>query len=114
MAYSIDLRKKVMEFLGRGHSQREARKVFGICLDTVNKWHVRYQQTGSLDNKYPSSRRRKLDPEKLIAYVSEHPDAYSQEIGDAFGCSDVAVLKALKRFGITRKKRLNATRNKTL
>ena len=114
MAYSIDLRKKVMEFLGRGHSQREAQKVFGICLATVNQWHRRYQQTGNLENNYPCRRRRKLDPEKLIAYVNEHPDAYSQEIGDAFGCSDVAVLKAFKRFGITRKKRLTATRNKTL
>ena len=89
-----------MEYLGKGHSQRDAKKVFGISLYAVNRWHRQYQGTGSLENNYPSHRRRKLDREKLMAYVNEHPDAYSQEIGDAFGCSDVAVLKAFKRFGI--------------
>ena len=49
----------------------------------------------------------------LIDY-NEHPDAYLKEIGEVFGCSDVAVLYAFKRLGITRKKRLNATKNKTL
>jgi transposase len=113
MAYSIDLRKKVMEYLGKGHSQREAREIFGICFSTINDWLRQYQETGSLENNYPPRRRRKLDPEKLIAYVEEHPDAYTYEIGEVFGCSDVAVLKALKRLGITRKKRRNAIRNKT-
>jgi Transposase and inactivated derivatives len=113
MAYSIDLRKKVIEYLGRGNSQRQAQQVFGICLVTINQWHRQYQDTGSLGTNYPCRRRRKLDLEKLISYVKEHPDAYLQEIGDAFGCSNVAVFNAFKRLGITRKKRRNATRNKT-
>ena len=69
MAYSTDLRKKVMDYLGKGHSQRQAKKVFGISLYTVNKWHRQYLDTGSLENKYPSRRVRKLVPEKLIVYV---------------------------------------------
>ena len=113
MAYSIDLRKKVIGFLLKGHSQREAQKVFGVGLSAVNRWHQQYQRSGNLNDK-PSCRRfKKLDPEKLQAYIAEHSDAYLQEIGDAFGCSDTAVLKALKRLGITRKKRQTATRNKT-
>ena len=114
MAYSTDLRKKVMEYLGRGHSQREAKKVFGVGLSAINSWHQQYQATGSLKPKYPRSRNRKLDIKNLQAYVNEHPDAYLKEIGEFFDCSDVAVFYALRRFGITRKKRLNATRNKTL
>ena len=113
MAYSTDLRKKVMEFVAQGNSQRHAHKVFGLARATVNKWHRQYQETGSLENSYPSRRHRKLDPEKLLVYVQEHPDAYFHEMGQAFGCSGVAVFKALKRLGITRKKRPNATRNKT-
>jgi len=114
MAYSTDLRKKVMEYLGKGHSQRDAKKVFGVGLSAINRWHQQYQATGSLNTNYPRSRKRKLDMKKLQAYVNEHPDAYLKEIGEVFGCSDVAVLYAFKRLGITRKKRLNATKNKTL
>jgi transposase len=48
---------------------------------------------------------KKLDPIKLREYVSDHPDAYLQEIADVFGCVESAVRKALKRLKITRKKR---------
>jgi hypothetical protein len=65
-----------------------------------------------LEDKKPLRTFKKLDPEKLKAYVAEHPDAYLQEIGDAFGCSDTAVMKALKRLGITRKKRRSGTWSK--
>jgi len=101
-----------MEYLARGHSQRAAAEVFGINPETVNQWHQKYRKTGSLEKKPHHRTFRKLDPEKLRAYVAEHPDAYLQEIGDAFGCSDTAVLKAFKRLGITRKKRRNGTASK--
>jgi len=95
---------KVMEYIEAGHSQREARDTFHISLAAVNRWSQRYQSTGKVEDKKPCRTFKKLDPEKLKAYVQEHPDAYLQEIGDAFGCSDTAVLKAFKRLGITRKK----------
>lgn len=88
----------------KGHSQREAQRIFGINLVTVNKWSQQYQKTGDLKKKAHSRSFKKLDPEKLMVYVNEHPDAYLKEIGEAFGCSDTAVLKAFRRLGITRKK----------
>lgn len=112
MAYSVDLRKKVIEFLGSGHSQREAQEVFGIGLSAVNRWHQKHQKTGSLNDKPHCRKFRKLDPEKLRAYVDEHPDAYLKEIGEVFGCSGVAVFKAFKRLGITRKKNQTVPRAK--
>jgi transposase len=111
MAYSKDFRKKVNEYLDAGHTQREARETYGICMATINRWRKKYK-AGDLSDKPVVRSFRKLDPEKLNAYVSEHPDAYLQEIGDAFGCSDTAVLKAFRRLGITRKKRRYATANK--
>ena len=104
MAYSEDLRKKAIEYLAKGHSQREAQRVYGIGLSAINKWHQKYQKTGELKDPPPRRSFRKLDPEKLKAYVNEHPDAYLKEIGEAFNCSDTAVLKALRQLGITRKK----------
>lgn len=112
MAYSEDLRKKVIEYLAKGHSQREAHRVFGISLWAVNKWHQKYQKTGELKDNPPRRNFKKLDPEKLKAYVNEHPDAYLKEIGEAFCCSDTAVLKAFRRLGITRKKNETIQRTK--
>jgi len=41
----------------------------------------------------------------LEKYVDEHPDAFLSEIATHFGCSDMAVSKALRKLKITRKKR---------
>ncbi len=57
---------------------------------------------------------KKLDPEKLEQYVKDNPDAYLREIASIFKCSETAVSKALKRPKITRKKRPNTIKNKTL
>jgi transposase len=113
MAYSKDLRKKAIAYIEAGHTQREARDVFHISLTAINRWNQLYKSTGELEDKKPWRTFKKLDPAKLKDYVEEHPDAYLQEIGDAFGCSDTAVLKAFKRLGITRKKRRSATVSKT-
>lgn len=112
MAYSKDLRKKVIVYLEDGHSQREAGKTFHINTETVNRWHQLYQKTG--DVKDPSPRRtfKKLDPQKLRTYIEEHPDAYLKEIGAAFGCTDTSVAQALKKLNITRKKRAKGIGNR--
>jgi len=113
MAYSKDLLKKTIEYLKEGHTQREARDSFNISLSTVNKWHQQYEQTGKMEDKKPCRKAKKLEPEKLTAYVEAHPDAYLKEIGKAFDCSDTAVRKAFKRLGITRKKRQSDIKSKT-
>ena len=114
MSYSKDLREKVIVYLCEGHTQREARDTFHISLTAINRWNQQYTKTGELVDKKPFRTFKKLDPEKLKAYVKEHPDAYLQEIGDAFGCSDTAVMKAFQRLGISRKKRQSGTANKNL
>ena len=114
MAYSEDLKQKAVNCIGRGKSQREVAKLFGLSLDTVNKWWQKYRDTGDLKNKPPQPRPfKKIDPEKLRAHITEHPDAYLAEIAEVFNCSDTAVGKALNRLGITRKKRRGATGSKT-
>jgi len=105
MAYSEDLRKKVLEYLEEGHTQGSAKKVFKIGLTTIKRWKKQYEETGSLAKKTLKRSFRKLDPEKLSVYVKEHPDAYLREIGKVFGCTDDAVRLALIKLNITRKKR---------
>ena len=112
MGYSIDFRKKLLEYLGRGHTMREAREVFGVGLDTINRWVQMFKRTGELKGKVPFRPFKKLDPEKLETYVEEHPDAYLGEIGEAFGRNESAVRKAFQRLRITRKKKLKGSVSK--
>jgi transposase len=111
MAYSEDLRKKVIDHLSEGHTQVSTAQVFKIGLSTVKEWQRLYAETGSLAKRPLNRSFKKLDPVKLTAYVKEHPDAYLREIGDAFGCTDDAVRLALIKLGITRKKRRRYTKN---
>jgi len=105
MTYSKDLRMKVIRFLDQGGSMREAQRAFNISLATVNRWRQKFRRTGGVAVAPRRSGFRKLDPDKLRAYVGAHPDAYLTEIGDAFGCSGPAVMKAFRRLGITRGKK---------
>ena len=101
-----------MEYLDRGNSQRKTRETFHISMATINKWRRKYEQTGEIKDAPARRKHKKLPPEALRTYVEEHPDAYLKEIGEAFGCSDTAVQKALRRLNITRKKRVSDTGNK--
>ena len=112
MSYSEDLRGKVIRYLEEGNTQREASKAFHINTETVNRWHQRYEKTGEVKDAPPRRKFRKLDPEKLKTYVKAHPDGYLKEIGEVFGCTDMAVFYAFKRMGITRKKRGRDTKSK--
>lgn len=113
MSYSEDFRKRVNEYLDEGHTWAQARETFKISMTAINSWRQKYKKTGEVKDAPPRRKAfKKLDPEKLKAYVQEHPDAYLKEIGEAFGCSDTAVLKAFKRLNITRKKRVSDIGNK--
>jgi len=113
MAYSEDLRKKVIGHLEEGNTQESAKAVFKIGLTTIKRWQKQYKDTGSLAKKELHRSFKKLDPEKLSVYVKEHPDAYLREIAEVFGCTDDAVRLALIKLKITRKKRPRCTKNVT-
>ena len=104
MSYSKDLRERVVKYRLSGHTIKETSEVFGIGMYSVSQWVKKYKETGDLSNKPLNRGFKKIDPEKLKEYISEHPDAYQKEIAIIFGCSATAVGKALKNLGITRKK----------
>ena len=104
MAYEERYRRRVMEYLKEGHSYRQAQEVFKVGIATMVEWKKRLVETGSLARKPLNRRFKKIDPEKLEAYVNEHPDAYLREMAEVFHCSVNSVNKALKKLQITRKK----------
>ena len=97
-----------------GHTLIETGKIFKVGKSTVSAWVKKKKETGDLSNKPLNRSFKKIDPEKLKAYVKEHPDETQKEMAEAFGCCNQAIIKALKRCGITRKKRQHATKNRIL
>ena len=105
MAYSIDTRKIVLDYLAKGHTQEEANKELGVSVSSITKWRRMLRETGNLEDKEPQRKPRKLHDAELKAYIAANPDAYFTEIAEHFKCSDEGVRKACKRLGITRKRK---------
>ena len=104
MSYDIKFRQRAIEYWNAGHSKQETAEVFKVDPSTLQKWKSRLKETGTLEPKQRRETWRKIDPAKLETFIAENPDAYLREIADAFACSDVAVMKALRRLKISRKK----------
>ena len=112
MSYSKEFRERTIEYRQSGHTLEETHQVFKVAKSTIQEWEKQLKETGNLEKKPLHRSYRKIDPEKLKAYVAEHPDAYQSEMAEAFGCSESGIRDALRRYKITRKKRRLATRNK--
>ena len=53
MSYSVDLRKKVVEFIERNRNMLEASRVFVINYNTVRKWFIVYKEDNRMEAKEP-------------------------------------------------------------
>ena len=69
------------------------------------------KNTGTLEDKSPQVKFKKVDPARLSRYIEEHPDAYLKEIASEFNCSAPAIFLALKKLKITLKKDQSLSRN---
>ena len=114
MSYPIIFRKRTIEYRKSGHTLKETSKTFKVSISTIEEWEKKLKESGNLEKKVLNRPHKKIAPEKLKAYVEEHPDAYQREMAEKFDCSVTAIQKALKRLGITRKKRQRTTRSRIL
>ena len=104
MSYSKKYRERTIEYRQAGHTLEETHQTFKVSRSTIQEWEKQLKETGDLGKKELHRGFRKIDPEKLKAYVGEHPDAYQSEMAEAFGCSESGIRDALQRHKITRKK----------
>jgi transposase len=72
---------------------------FGVRKSSVSRWAKRLEPC--LTRKKPAT---KINPDRLIRDVEQHPDAYQHERAERFGCSQRGICEALKRLKISRKK----------
>ena len=112
MSYPKKYRERTIEYRQAGHTLEETHQIFKVSRSTIQIWEKQLKETGDLGQKELHRSFRKIDPEKLKAYVAEHPDAYQSEMAKAFGCSESGIRDALRRHKITRKKRQSSIRSR--
>ena len=103
MAYSIDLREKVLKYREK-HSLRKTHKTFGISITTILDWERLQKENGNLEKRPLCRSYKKINPIELAAFIVDKPDSYLHEIASHFNCSVNAVSLALEKQSITLKK----------
>jgi transposase len=101
MSYSIDLRKRVVDYVENGGRIAQAAVLFKVGRATIYRWLGR----SDLQPTKIKRRKRKLDWQALEKDVKENPDARLIDRAKKFGTRPSAICYALKEMKITRKKR---------
>jgi transposase len=112
-AYSLDLRKKIIEAKERGMPTSEVAKTFGVGISTVKRYAATARQGRPLAPKKHPGSKPKIDEgarRLLEADLEERPAATLPERREflrrtcGVSVSDSTVSRMLKRLGWTRKK----------
>ena len=101
MSYSLDLRKRVVEWVEKGGSGSKASKLYQVGRATIYRWLNRED----LRPTRVKRRKRKLDWEALSQDIEENPDEKLAERAKKFGVRTNAIWYAIKEMKITRKKK---------
>lgn len=111
MAYSIDLRERVLAAVDAGEeTQQEVAKRFTVSSRWIRKLIARRAETGEIGPKpNPGGRKPLVHGEAAQALrdaIAKAPDAPLHELREAigFGGCLVTLWRAIKRLDITRKK----------
>jgi transposase len=112
-AYSEDLRKKIVEAVGRGMGKSEAARTFGVGISSVKRYVATAREGKSLAPKKRPGSKTKLDHRArrlLESDLEERPAATLPQRREFLGrvagvwVSDSTVSRMLKRMGFSRKK----------
>ena len=94
MAYSLDFKKRVLEFLWEGGSEKDAIKLFKVTHNSIYRW----RNAADLRPQYRKHRNRKIDRKALARHVKEHPHALLRERAEHFGVHTSAISRQLKNM----------------
>ena len=109
MTYSADFREKVQEIKEKeGLTYAETAKRFGIGTTSLVRWKDGFEPKRTR-NKPPT----KINMEALKQDVEQYPDAYQYERAKRFGVSQGGIGSALKRLGISCKKKVSRIQKQT-
>lgn len=100
MAYSLELRKRVIDFVETTASVSRASRLFKVTRSTIYQWLARKD----LRPTQVKRRKRKLNWEDLRQDVEQNPESKLSQRAQKFGVQPSAIHYALKQMNITRKK----------
>ena len=112
-AYSKDLRRKIVDALGRGMSKAEAARIFGVGISTVKRYVAKAQRGEPLEPGKAPGKQPKMDERlrKLLEEdLKERPFVALQQRCDyveaisGVSMSRSTMCRAIARIGSTRKK----------
>jgi len=109
MTYPLRFREKVLAVKEQyGLTYEETAKRFCIGKDSLTRWK------NNIEPKATKNRPCiKVDMEKLKKDVEEHPDGYMYERAERLSVSSSGIYFALRRLGMSFKKRPSNTRKQT-
>jgi transposase len=116
MAYSQDLRDRVLGACDRGMPTKRVAEVCDVSPAWVRRLKQRRRETGETAPRPAGGARvRKIDMVRLSELVAQQPDATARELRERLGvqCAESAIYAALKRLGLSFKKRAFTPRSST-
>ena len=116
MAFSQDLRDRVLTAYERGMKSPQIAELFDVSPAWARRVEQRRREFGeTTPRKVGSPGVPKIDRQRLAELVQEHPDATAPELRILLGveCSDSAIYQALKKLGLTFKKRRSMQPSRT-
>jgi transposase len=114
--YSQDLRDRVLAAYDRGEPTARIAQSFSVCPAWARRLKQRRRETGQTTPRpMGGARITKIDPVRLEQLVGEQPDATLEELRERLGvaCSISGISMALKKLGLSFKKRRSTRPSRT-
>ena len=112
----MDLRQRVIDDCDTGQPTKVVAQKYSVSPAWVRRLKQHRRERGDIVPRTGGGlRSRKIDPERLRQLVEAQPDATLEELRQRLdvGCSAWAVGKALRKLGLTFKKRRSTPPSKT-
>jgi transposase len=115
--YSQDLRDRVLAAYDRGMPTQQIAELFAVSKAWARRIKQRRRETGeTAPRPMGGATVLKIDPVRLAELVHQQPDATARELRERLGvqCAESGIYMALKRLGLSFKKRRSAPRSRTV
>ena len=114
--YSEDLRQKAIAAVERGERKTDVSQMFAISRNTLDLWLKRKAQTGNCQasSGYQRGNRHKItDWERFAEFVQQHGGKTQGAMAKLWGdnVTQQNISDALRKLGVSRKKRLTDIEN---
>ena len=106
---SQDLRKKVIDYINKGKTSKEAAEIFGLHRNTISRWKLSYIKNGSYRAKPRLGYKSRLDYLSIEMFIKNNPNLNLSDIGVKFNISKSYAGLVLKKLGYSYKKKASPT-----